>query len=141
MLVEKVIDTAAGIIDKVIPDKAEAARHKHELSVLRLEAEKEAIKGQLEANIEASKHPSRFVAGARPAVIWALLAILLYNYIGYSLLLYAGSFYPAMNVEAFPKPIGDTEQIFYLIGGLLGMGGWRSWDKRNGAARNNLAEK
>lgn len=141
MVIEKVIDKAADIIDKMIPDKDAAFKAKHELAVLRLEAEKEAVQGQLEANIASAKHPSVFVAGARPAVIWGLLAVILYNYIGHPFLLYLGAFFPEANFEALPRPIEDTEAVFYMIGGLLGMGGWRSWDRKNGKDRSNLSEE
>ena len=69
-LVEKLIDPVAGVLDKVIEDKDQKAKLAHEIATMseKLAAENAAL--QAKANLEAAKHPSLFVAGARPAILW-----------------------------------------------------------------------
>lgn len=133
------VSRAADIVDQLVPDKDAARRAKHELAVLQVEGEQELRKLQAQANVESAKHGSVFVAGARPAVIWMLVAVLGYHYIGYSLLQFFAGFYPEFDAARFPKPIENTEDVMYLMMGLLGMGGWRSWDKKNGAATRSVS--
>ena len=69
-LVEKLIDPVSSVLDKVVVDKNEKARLAHEIATMseKFAAENAALQAQ--ANIEQSKHPSLFVAGARPAIMW-----------------------------------------------------------------------
>lgn len=134
----KVVDGVFDVVDQFVEDKDAKQKAKHQLDVLRIQAERDALKGQLDANIESAKHPSIFVAGARPAVMWFFLFLLAYNYIGYNLLIFIAGFFPEFDISSFPRPIDDTTELFYVLGGMLGLSGMRSWEKGKGVARNSL---
>lgn len=97
---------------------------------LQLEQLEQAVKlGQIEINKEEAKHPSVFVAGARPFIMWGC---------GFALL-YASLFEPLMRFVAvvlfgytgdFPEL--DTTMTTQVLLGLLGLGAYRSFDKMQG---------
>lgn len=73
-----------------------------------------------------------FFTGGRPAALWVCVFGLAYQFVlvpivtfGYQL--WAGHALPV------PPPVLD-ENLWELIAGLLGLAGWRSWDKKNGTA-------
>jgi len=97
---------------------------------LQLEQLEEAAKqGQLQINMAEAKHPSIFVAGARPFIMWGC---------GFALL-YASLFEPLMRFVAVVMfdytgdfPVLDTTMTTQVLLGLLGLAGMRSYDKTRG---------
>ena len=97
------------------------------------------------ANQEAAKHDSLFVAGARPAILWVCALGLAWTFLIQPVLVWllvavGLSFMPPdqVNEMSAALPQLDTESIWGLTGAVLGMAGWRSWDKKNGVARGSL---
>lgn len=72
----QILGVAAPILDKFIEDKDAKNHIKAELeqSLVSLQA------AQAAANVEQAKHPSLFVAGARPAIMWICALGLLTNF-------------------------------------------------------------
>lgn len=69
-----------------------------------------------------------YTAGWRPAVGWVCVLGLLWNFIGYSAVaLYVG-------VENAPPPI-NTQSLYTLLFALLGLGGFRTFEKINNKAK------
>ena len=64
------IGPATKLIGKFIEDKDVKNKLAHELSTMAERHAQELAKGQIAANTEQAKHPSLFVAGARPAIMW-----------------------------------------------------------------------
>ena len=103
---------------------------------LQLEQLEQAVKlGQIEINKEEAKHPSVFVAGARPFIMWGC---------GFALL-YASLFEPLMRFVAvvlfgytgdFPEL--DTTMTTQVLLGLLGLGAYRSFDKMQGTDTKHI---
>jgi len=120
------------IIDKVFPDPKE----KHDFQIKMMEIadqaaarEHDEMMGQIGTNTEEAKSSSLFVAGWRPAVGWIGAVG-----VGYSCVLE-----PVMNWTARVIfhyvgnfPILNTDQLFYLVTGMLGFGGMRTYEKIKG---------
>lgn len=127
------------IIDRLWPDpvKKEEAKLKlaemHQTGELAvLQAETSLALGQIEINKEEAKSENWFVAGWRPFVGWVC---------GFTLF-YAALFEPLLrfiSVVVFkysgPFPEVDTMLTLQVLLGLLGLGGLRTWEKKNGVAR------
>jgi len=131
-----VFDFLSKGIDKIFPDAD--ARDKAKLEMLKLqqagefkelELEFENAKQQLAVNAEQAKNPSVFVSGGRPAAMWVCVFGLFYTFIGHPLL----SWVSLINKMAVPPTI-DTSLLIQLLIGMLGLAGFRSFDKRNGVA-------
>lgn len=95
------------------------------------------IMGQLEINKEEAKHASIFVAGWRPAVGW----------VGAFGLGYAAIVDPFMTWVATVRgytgtfPELDTALLMTVLGGILGLGGLRTYEGVKGIKRNSLVER
>ena len=131
-LIGSIIEVAGKVLDRVIPDKAAAAKAKQEFEVAALSQEFSLALGQLEINKAEAAHASLFVAGWRPAVGWICAAALAYaaifepvaRFVALVLFGYGGAF-----------PAIDTMLTMQVLLGLLGLGGLRTWEKQKGVAR------
>jgi hypothetical protein len=133
-LVEKLIPSVAGVLDKVIEDKDQKAKLAHEIATMseKLAAENAALQAQ--ANVEAAKHPSLFVAGARPAILWCCTLGLFLNFFVMPIADWVVAvWYP--DVVLFEL---DTGSLMTLTLSLLGVSGLRSFEKSKGVARENM---
>jgi hypothetical protein len=133
-LVEKLIDPVSSVLDKVIEDKDQKNKLAHEIATMSEKLAAENQKLQAQANIEASKHPSLFVAGARPAILWICALGLFVQFFVMPIAEWVCAiWYP--DVELFEM---QTEALMTLTLSLLGVGGMRSFEKYKGVARENL---
>ena len=129
-LLDGVIGVAGKVLDKFIEDKDLKTK-------LTAELEKEVIqlsKAQAEANIEQAKHPSLFVAGARPAIMWICAFGLAWQFVLSPLLLWT----TVMFDPTFVLPKIQTEGLISLVLALLGLGSMRTLEKTRGVARENM---
>ena len=132
--VEKLINPVSSILDKVIEDKDQKAKLAHEIATMseKLAAENAALQAQ--ANVEAAKHPSLFVAGARPAILWCCTLGLFLNFFVMPIADWVVAvWYP--DVVLFEL---DTGSLMTLTLSLLGVSGLRSFEKSKGVARENM---
>ncbi len=130
-------DFGSKIVDKLFPDPQKAQEAKIELFKLQqngqlaeLAAATDLAKGQLAVNVEEAKSASLFVSGWRPGVGWVCVAAFAGKYLGGPILFIVGQF---VNHPITLPPIDMTEMLPILIG-MLGLGGLRSYDKKNGSA-------
>jgi len=89
---------------------------------------------QDQVNLEQAKHPSIFVAGARPAIMWICAFGLAWAYILAPMLTWG------VVISGYDIVLPDiaTEGLMTLTLSMLGLGGMRSFDKMNGIARENM---
>jgi len=126
------------VLDRAWPDPAQKAQAAIALEELRqagefkaIDAELEAMRQQTAVNQVEAANPDRFVSGWRPAVGWVCASALAWHYIGRPVaswvLLMSGGDQPIPQVE-----LGD---LFVILCGLLGLGGLRTVEKLNKAAK------
>ena len=124
-IVELLVGPVAALLEKVVPDLDERKRLAHDIATL---AEKQAhsqVMAQIEVNKQEAAHKSLFVAGWRPFTGWACGLALANNFI---VVPYLGAFGVAIT------PL-DLEVMLPVLLGMLGLAGARSYEKRNGVAR------
>lgn len=113
-------------IHKWVPDKDLARKIEGELKQL----DHAEVMAQIAVNLESAKHKSIFVAGARPAVMWATA----FQQIVWTGMI-ADPIYRMMEWGAFsPDPVVQGMNWGILMGTL----GLRSWDKKNGVQTDSL---
>lgn len=120
------LQLGSNLIERWIPDKA--AQAKAEMDLLKMAGEQDfqsTIK-QIEVNIQEAQHQSIFVAGWRPFVGWICGLGLAYQAILHNLIEWLSGIY------GFPvPPAPDSEVLIYVLGGLLGLGALRTYEKRS----------
>jgi len=126
-----------GVIDKIWPDKNEAAKAKVAMYQLeqagefkQIDAILEAGKGQLEVNKVEAASNNLFVSGWRPAVGWMCCFGLGYMTIFRPI----GSWVATLLGATAVPPVVDTTVLLELLLGMLGMGGLRTYEKIKGKA-------
>lgn len=126
------------ILDRVLPDKA--AREAATLELLKLQqagefrqldAELQASLAQIKVNEVEAASSNPFVAGWRPAAGWVCVVGLCYTFLLQPMI----SFFAVMYGKPAAPQI-DTMDLMLLLGGMLGFGGMRSWEKKQGVARD-----
>ena len=133
-ILEKLIDPVSNVLDKVIEDKDQKAKLAHEIATMAERFHHQQAMAQSEANVEQAKHPSLFVAGARPAIMWICALGLLTQFFVMPIAEWATAIWaPGVKLPAL-----QTGELMTLTLSLLGLGGMRSWEKAQGVARENL---
>lgn len=132
-----VSNLASTVVTRIWPDATEIEKAKLVQITTEMQNEYNLILNQLAINKEEASNPSLFVAGWRPFIGWiGGLGI------GYEIL-----FKPIANgiAVSFGFPIifigVDISLLQSVVGGMLGLGLARSWDKKNGAATTNVGNK
>ena len=129
-IAESVIGVTGKILDKFVEDKDLKTKLDAELRTQLISLD--ALQAQ--TNIEQAKHPSIFVSGSRPAIMWICAFALAWQYILAPITSWAlVVWYPMITL-----PTLQTEELTGLIMALLGLGGMRSLEKTKGVARENL---
>ncbi len=130
MLGEAVIGVAGKVLDKFVVDKDLKLKLEHELK----RELHDANLAQIEVNKEQVKHPSLFVSGARPAIMWICALGLFMSFFIMPLAEWMTAiWYPEVSL-----PDLNTGELMTLTLSLLGLGGLRSFEKSKGVARDNL---
>lgn len=125
------------IIDKAIPDPAAQAQAKIEMMKLEqegafkdLEAQLQRDLQQIELNKIEAQSPSLFKSGWRPMIGWVCGFGLIYATILFPLLQWV-----AVIWNITPPPNLETGVLLTALGGILGIGGMRSYEKKMGLTK------
>lgn len=122
------------LLDKLLPDRGQAAEAKLKLLELaqqgetkELEALTDLAKGQMAVNQAEAASDGWYKGGWRPAIGYVLAFCLAYNYVINPLLTWACIIWAP---TVTPPVLKLDDNMWELIFGMLGMAGWRSWERR-----------
>lgn len=125
------------LLERILPDKAKRDEAKLKLLEMQqagefrdLESLDSSDKNQTQVNVEEAKSESLFKSGWRPAAAWICVVGLLYAGIGRALLSWASAF---LGIPV--PPAIDTTELITMLFGLLGLGAYRSHDKKHGVKK------
>ena len=133
---EKIAGPVLGIVDQMVEDKDKAAELKAAVQTSLLEAQKL----QVEVSKEEAKHPSVFVAGARPFILWSCGIAINIPPILLLLTPIESAAFGTSYCEDSLKSAGDfiLSVNMPILLGILGIGGARTYEKIKGVARENM---
>lgn len=130
ILLGPVLEIGKSLIDRFFPDPAEKAKAEMEMMVLLQTQDLQRVLGQLEINAKEAASPSVWVSGWRPGAGWCGVAGLVYACIVQPLLTWAA------RIKGWPEPPEiDTDVLLYVLGGLLGLGAFRTAEKVKGVSK------
>lgn len=98
---------------------------KEKVQAALLEIEQKLPLAQISVNQEEAKSRSLFVAGWRPAVGWVCVLALFYEYI----------IRPILALMGFAPLNLDSNALYSLLMGMLGLGGMRTYEKVKGLTK------
>lgn len=127
------------VLDKIIPDPAQAAAAKLEALKLaqagqlaELDAQTRLALAQIETNKADAQGASPMQRNWRPAIGWVCAAALAWDTIVRPMLTFVMAY---AGHQPPPLPTLSSEQLYSLLFGLLGLGGLRTVEKVKGAAQ------
>ena len=129
-IADSIIGVAGKVLDKFVEDKDLKTKLDFELR----KAYADANLAQIDVNKEQAKHPSLFVAGARPSIMWVCCFGLAWQFVLQPIAVWL----IAVTNSNLTLPLIPTEGLISLTIALLGLSASRSAEKFKGVARNNM---
>ena len=126
-MLEKLIDPISNILDKFVADKDLKQKLEHELKT---ELHR-ANMAQIEVNKEEAKHRTVFVAGWRPFTGWVCASALAYHFILEPVIVFVLALF---NIQ-LTLPQFDMGSLLIVLMGMLGLGGLRTYEKKQGLTK------
>lgn len=116
------------LVDRLIPDKAEAEKVKLETEAALVKAANEVNLEQIKTNQIEAAHRSIWVAGWRPALGWVSAAGFGWAFVGQPIAVWVLA--PTMEL-----PPLDTAPLIEMVFAMLGLAGLRTYEKQRGLTR------
>ncbi len=136
-----IVQAVGQIADDLVTTDKERLDAELELRRVDLEerqVDADLVRGQLEVNRAEAASSSLFVAGWRPAIGWIGAAAMAYQFLAYPLLVWIWALLQArawVPAGLQPPPMLDTDALWVVLSGMLGIAGLRSVEKVKGVAR------
>ena len=119
------------LLDKFIPDAGEKSRLAHEIATLATKQAHEVAMAQIKVNEAEAASGSIFKGGWRPFIGWTCGVAFAYHFVLQPLVI----FLLTVNGQIVPPlPEFDMASLMTVLGGLLGLGGLRTFEKYKGVA-------
>ena len=129
-----IIEAVGGVVGDLVTTDKERLAAEIELRKLDMAADL----AQMEVNKAEATSSSVFVAGWRPAVGWVGAAAMAYQFLAYPMLVWAWALLQAhgwVPAGLQPPPMLDTDALWVILSGMLGIAGMRTAEKVKGVAR------
>ena len=131
-MLQALIGPVASLLDKFIPDAGERARLAHEIATMAERHAHEVALAQIEVNKEEAKSDNIFKSGWRPFIGWVCGIAFAYHFVGQPVIIFVLAYlgFPAPYLPDF-----DMISLMTVLGGLLGLGGLRTFEKYKGVSK------
>lgn len=126
------VGPVTGLLDKFIEDKDQKAKLAHEIATMGEKHSQEALLAQLEINKAEAASGSFFKGGWRPFVGWICGVAFAYHFVLQPLLIFIFAY---IGLETPDLPKFDVGTLLPVLGGMLGIGSLRSYEKTKGLTK------
>ncbi len=123
-----ILNIANTVLDRVLPDKTQAAAAKASLLEATVKGEIDNAVAQLQVDAAEASNKSVFVAGWRPWIGWVCGMAFAYTYVVQPFF----EFFATLFKHPVNLPPVNLDGMMPVLLGMLGLGAMRSWDKSNG---------
>ena len=131
-MLNTLIGPATQLLDKFIEDKDQKAKLAHELATMADKLAHEQQLAQMAINKEEASSGSLFKGGWRPFVGWICGIAFFYHFVCQPVII----FIVAMSGVDIPDlPKFEMNTLLTVLGGLLGIGGLRTYEKQKGLTK------
>lgn len=130
LILGPIFEIGKTLLDRFVPDPEKKASAEMELIRMAADGELKQVIAQLEINAKEAQHPSLFVAGGRPLFMWI-------GGLGFA---YATIVQPVLTwvarIKGWPEPPDvNSDLLWVVVTGLLGIGGYRTMEKFKGVTK------
>ena len=131
-MLSALIGPVTGLLDKFVEDKDQKAKLAHEIATMADRHAHENAMAQIEVNKAEAASSSIFKGGWRPFVGWVCGAAFAYHFVLQPLLIFIVAV-AGLQIPALPE--FDMSSLMTTLGGLLGLGGLRTFEKFKGVSK------
>ena len=131
-MLQDLISPVAELLGKFIPDATERQKLAHEIATMAQKNAHENAMAQIEVNKTEAASNSIFKGGWRPFIGWVCGTAFAYHFVLQPLLIFVMT-YLGHPVPALPE--FDMASLMTVLGGLLGLGGLRTFEKFKGVTK------
>ena len=126
-MITSLIEPVTGLLDKFIPDADQKAKLAHEIATMGEKHAQQLSLAQIEVNKAEAASGSFFKGGWRPFVGWVCAVAFAYHFVIQPLLIFIFSY---IGIEPPDLPEFQMNTLLTVLGGLLGIGGLRTYEKQ-----------
>jgi hypothetical protein len=131
-MIGKLIEPVTGLLDKFIEDKDQKAQLAHELATMADRHAQELAVAQIEVNKAEAASGSIFKGGWRPFIGWVCGSAFAYHFVLQPVIVFVVL---AVGVDLPPLPEFDMASLMTVMMGMLGLGGLRTYEKKQGISK------
>ena len=126
------IEPATKLLDKVIEDKDQKAKLAHELATMADKLAHEQQLAQMAINKEEASSGSLFKGGWRPCIGWICGIAFGYHFVLQPVIIFI---VVLIGMDIPELPSFDMGTLLTVLGGMLGIGGLRTYEKQKGLTK------
>jgi hypothetical protein len=131
-ILSTLIGPATELAGKFIQDKDKAAQLAHDLTTMADKHSQEAMLAQVEVNKAEAESGSVFKGGWRPFIGWVCGAAFAYHFVLQPFIVFGVT---VAGVQVPELPTFDMGSLMTVMMGMLGLGGLRSYEKKQGLTK------
>lgn len=131
-MIDLLVGPVSSLLEKVVPDKNQAAKLAHEIATMSERHHQELMKSQLEVNKVEAAHSSIFISGWRPACGWVCVLGMAGNF----MVIPFTNFILALLSIDVTVPLIPLDTMLPVLMGMLGLGAMRTYEKKSGVNKD-----
>jgi len=131
-LLNNLIGPATNLLDKFIEDKDQKAKLAHELATMADKMAHEQNLAQIAVNKEEAASGSIFKGGWRPFIGWVCGIAFFYHFVLNPIILFVIAI---IGIEIPTLPEFQMNTLLTVLGGMLGIGSLRTYEKQKGLTK------
>jgi hypothetical protein len=131
-LLNNLIGPATKLLDKVIEDKDQKAQLAHELATMADKLAHEQNLAQMAINKEEASSGSLFKGGWRPFIGWVCGIAFFYHFVLQPVIIFIVAI---IGFQIPNLPEFEMGTLLTVLGGMLGIGGLRTYEKQKGLTK------
>ena len=127
-----------GAVGQVLDDLVTTDKERMDAQIELAKIDASLLTSQMDVNKAEAAHASIWVAGWRPGVGWVGVAAMAYQFLVYPMLVWCWALLQAKGwipATLTPPPMLDTDALWVILSGMLGIAGARTFEKVKGVSK------
>ena len=131
-LLSSLIEPVSSLLDKAIPDQDLKRKLSHEIATMSEKHAQELALAQIKVNAAEAASGSLFKGGWRPCIGWICGIAFGYHFVLQPVIIFVVAL---IGIEIPELPEFDMGTLLTVLGGMLGIGGLRTYEKQKGLTK------